>query len=79
MKKENGNQCMDCGRELNIKIRYPVYSARLAVTGYRCRDCNEKAKSPATRKREEEMCKFITDVPKPVNVKQDIRKDLPKN
>ncbi len=78
MKKADGNRCMDCGKELNIKIRYPVYSARLAVTGYRCRDCHEKAKSPETRKREEEMSRFITEVPKPENVKQDIRKALEK-
>lgn len=78
MKKADGNRCMDCGKELNIKIRYPVYSARLAVTGYRCRDCHEKAKSPETRRREEEMSRFITEVPKPENVKQDIRKALEK-
>ena len=76
MKKMAENKCMDCGKELNIKIRYPVYSARLAVTGYRCRDCNEKAKSPETKKREEEISKFIKEVPKPENVKQDIRKAL---
>jgi DNA-directed RNA polymerase subunit RPC12/RpoP len=76
MKKMDENKCMDCGKELNIKIRYPVYSARLAVTGYRCRDCNEKAKSPETRKREEEMSKFIKEIPQPENVKQDIRRSL---
>jgi DNA-directed RNA polymerase subunit RPC12/RpoP len=76
MKKMGQNKCGDCGKELNIKIRYPVYSARLAVTGYRCRDCNEKAKSPETRKREEEISKFIEDVPKLENVKQDIRRLL---
>jgi hypothetical protein len=78
MNRGNGNRCLDCGKELNIKIRYPVYSSRLAVTGYRCKDCHETAKSPQTRKREEEMSKFITEVPKPENVKQDIRKDLEK-
>lgn len=78
MKRANGNKCMDCGRELDIKTRRPVYSARLAVTGYRCKDCHEKAKSPETRKREEEMSKFITEVPKLENVKQDIRKSLEK-
>jgi len=78
MNRANGNKCMECGKELNIKIRYPVYSSRLAVTGYRCKDCHEKAKSPQTRKREEEMSKFITEVPKLENVKQDIRKDLVK-
>ncbi len=78
MNRANGNKCMECGKELNIKIRYPVYSSRLAVTGYRCKDCHEKAKSPQTRKREEEMSKFITEVPKLENVKQDIRKDMEK-
>jgi len=76
MKKMDENKCIDCGKELNIKIRYPVYSARLAVTGYRCRDCNEKAKSPETRKREEEMSKFIKEIPQPENAKQDIRRSL---
>ena len=78
MKKMDENKCMDCGNELNIKIRYPVYSARLAVIGYRCKDCHEKAKSPQTRKREEEMSNFIKEVPKPENVKQDIRRSLEK-
>jgi len=78
MKKMDENKCMDCGKELNIKIRYPVYSARLAVIGYRCKDCRERAKSPETRKREEEMCNFIQEVPKPENVKQDIRRSLEK-
>jgi len=78
MKKMDENKCNDCGNELNIKIRYPVYSARLAVIGYRCKDCNEKAKSPQTRKREEEMSNFIKEVPKPENVKQDIRRSLEK-
>lgn len=78
MKKANENKCMGCMKELNIKIRYPVYSSRLAVTGYRCKECHEKAKSPEARKREEEMSKFITEVPKPENVKQDIRKALEK-
>jgi len=76
MKNTNGNKCMDCGRELDIKTRRPVYSARLAVTGYRCKDCHEKSKSPEARKREEEMSKFIGEVPKLENVKQDIRKGL---
>ena len=76
MNRANGNKCMDCGKELNIRIRHPVYSSRLAVTGYRCNDCHEKAKSPETRKREEEMSKFIAEVPKLENVKQDIRKGL---
>ena len=76
MKKMDENKCTGCGKELNIKIRYPVYSARLAVTGYRCKDCHEKAKSPQTRKREEEMSNFIQEVPKPENVKQDIRRSL---
>lgn len=33
---------------------------------------------PETRKREEEMSKFITEIPKLENVKQDIRKSLEK-
>ncbi len=78
MKKADENRCMDCGKELDIRTRRPVYSPRLAVTGYRCKDCHEKAKSPETRKREEEMSKFITEVPKLDNVKQDIRKSLEK-
>lgn len=76
MNKKDENQCKDCGRELNIKIRYPVYSARLAVTGYRCKECHERAKSPETKKREEEMSKFIEEVPKLENVNQNIRRAL---
>ncbi len=78
MTKMDENKCMECGKELNIKIRHPVYSARLAVIGYRCKDCHEKAKSPQTRKREEEMSNFIKEVPKPENLKQDIRRALEK-
>lgn len=78
MNKKDENRCKDCGKELNIKIRYPVYSARLAVTGYRCRECHERAKSPETRKREEEMSKFIEEVPKLENVNQNIRRALEK-
>ena len=78
MKKMDEKNCSGCGKELNIKNRIPVYSARLAVIGYRCKDCNEKAKSPQTRKREEEMSNFIQEVPKPENVKQDIRRSLEK-
>ena len=78
MNKMNENKCTGCGKELNIKNRYPLYSSRLAVIGYRCKDCHEKAKSPQTRKREEEMSNFIQEVPKPENVKQDIRRSLEK-
>ena len=78
MKKMDMNKCMDCGTELNIKTRRPVYSARLAVTGYRCTACHEKSKSPETKKREEELSKFIKEVPKLENVKHDIRKALEK-
>ncbi len=78
MNKKDENKCKDCGKELNIKIRIPVYSARLAVTGYRCKECHEKAKSPETRKREEEMSKFIEEIPKLENVNQNIRRALEK-
>ncbi len=76
MNKKDENNCRECGKELNIKIRYPVYSARLAVTGYRCKECHEKAKSPETKRREEEMSKFIEEVPKLENVNQNIRRAL---
>ena len=76
MKFGDKNKCMDCGTDLNIKTRRPVYSARLAVIGYRCTACHEKSKSPETKKREEEMSRFIKDIPQPENVKQDIRRAL---
>ncbi len=76
MKYGDKNKCMDCGIELVIKNRIPVYSSRLAVIGYRCKECHEKSKSPETKKREEEISKFIKDVPQPENVKQDIRRAL---
>ena len=76
MKYGDNNNCIDCGTELTIKKRVPVYSSRLAVIGYRCNECHEKSKSPETKKREEEMNKFIKDIPQPENVKHDIRRAL---
>ncbi len=78
MKYGENNKCMDCGTELNIKNRQPIYSSRLAVIGYKCKTCHEKSKSPETKKREEEMSKFIKDIPQPENVKHDIRRALKK-
>ncbi len=79
MKKADLGNCMDCGIDLRNKKMYPAYSARLAVVGYRCADCHEKSKSPAAKKREEEMSLLIRDVPKPENVKHDLRKALEEN
>lgn len=78
MKKIDENNCMDCGADLAGRKRYPVYSSRLAVLGYRCAECHEKRKTPGAREREEEMCKLTRDVPKLENVNQDIRKALGK-
>lgn len=72
------NKCMDCGTGLTIKNRYPVYSSRLAITGYRCNACHEKSKSPATKKREEEISRLTKEVPKPENVRHNILKSLEK-
>lgn len=70
------NTCMDCKADLSGKKRYPVYSSRLAVLGYRCAGCHEKRKTPGARKREEEISKLTIDVPKLENVNLNIRKDL---
>lgn len=71
MKKNDENKCTGCGVDLTGKKRYPVYSSRLAVIGYRCPVCHEKGKSPEVKKREEEMSKLIMNVPKLENVKPD--------
>lgn len=78
MTNTDQNKCMDCGTGLTIKNRYPVYSSRLATTGYRCSACHEKSKSPATKKREEEISKLTKEVPKPENVRHNILKSLEK-
>lgn len=72
------NTCMECGTDLKGKKRYPVYSARLKVIGYRCEECHEKSKSPQAKKREEEISRLTKDVPKLENPKMDIRKSLNK-
>ena len=76
MKSGDMNYCMNCEIELTIKNRVPVYSSRLKVLGYRCNECHEKSKSPETKKREDEISKFIKEVPQPENVKHDIRRAL---
>lgn len=70
------NRCMDCGAQLTIKNRYPVYSSHLAVIGYRCTECREKNKSPEAKKREEEISRLTKDVPKPENVRHNLLKTL---
>ncbi len=78
MKDIDNNSCMDCGTNLVSKKRYPAYSPRLIVLGYRCEACHEKSKSPATKKREEEISRLTKDVPKLENPNMDIRKSLNK-
>ena len=73
------DRCIACNVSLISKKRYPAYSSRLAVIGYRCEDCNEKSKSPAAKKREEEMCNLTKEVPKLENANMDIRRALDKN
>jgi len=68
--------CMKCGINLTARKMYPVYSSRLAVIGYRCEECNEKSKSPAAKKREEEMSNLTKEVPKLENANMDIRRAL---
>lgn len=63
MENTEKNICMDCGIDLKSKKRYPVYSPRLKVVGYRCGVCNEKSKSPAAKKREEEISKLTKEMP----------------
>lgn len=60
--KNEKNTCMDCGTSLVGKKRYPVYSSRLKVIGYRCAECYEKSKTPEARKREEEISKLTKKV-----------------
>ena len=76
LKNINQDTCMECGIGLAAKKRYPVYSARLAVLGYRCTECNEKMKTPGQKKREEEICNLTKEVPKLENQNMDIRKSL---
>jgi hypothetical protein len=68
--------CMKCGTKLTAGNIYPVYSSRLAVIGYRCEECHEKSKSPAAKKREEEMSRLTKEVPKLENANMDIRRAL---
>jgi hypothetical protein len=76
MKSGDRNKCMNCEIELTIKNRVPVYSSRLKVIGFRCNECHEKSKSPETKQRENEISKFIKEVPQLENVKHDIRRAL---
>ncbi len=76
MESIDQNNCVDCGFDLKGKKRYPVYSSRLAVVGYRCEECREKSKSPAAKKREEEISRLTKDIPKLENPNMDIRKSL---
>lgn len=78
MEDVDKDTCMDCGTDLRGKKRYPVYSARLKVIGYRCEQCHERSKSPATKRREEEMSRLMKDVPKLENPNMDIRRSLKK-
>ncbi|VVB84370.1 Uncharacterised protein [uncultured archaeon] len=78
MENIDQNRCMDCEAELGGRKRYPIYSSRLAVLGYRCEACHEKSKSPAARKREEEISRLTKEIPKLENVNQDIRRALVK-
>ena len=68
--------CMKCGKNLAARKIYPVYSSRLAVIGYRCEECHEKSKSPAAKKREEEMSNLTKEVPRLENTNMDIRRAL---
>ena len=79
MKNNDQDKCAGCKTGLYGKKRYPVYSQRLAVIGYRCEDCNEKSKSLAAKKREQEMSDLTKEVPRLENANLDIRKALNKN
>lgn len=70
------DRCISCNVSLISRKRYPVYSSRLAVIGYRCEDCNEKSKSPAAKKREEEISNLTKEVPNLENANMDIRREL---
>jgi len=76
MKNINEDYCMTCKSSLVGKKRYPVHSPRLIVIGYRCVECHETTKSPAAKKREEEMSILTKEVPKLENMNMDIRKAL---
>lgn len=76
MKNTSEDNCLTCKSSLVGKKRYPVHSPRLMVIGYRCMDCYEKTKSPAAKKREEEMSALTKEVPKLENANMDIRRAL---
>jgi hypothetical protein len=76
MANSNEDKCITCKSSLVGMKRYPVHSSRLAVIGYRCEECNEKAKSPSAKKREEEMSILTKEVPKLENANMDIRRAL---
>jgi hypothetical protein len=67
---------MDCRFELISTKRHPVYSSRLAVMGYICASCREKRKTPAIKKREEEISRITKDVPKLENVNHNLLRSL---
>lgn len=76
MKNNDHEKCIGCKTELYGRKMYPVYSSRLVVLGYRCEACNEKSKTPAAKKREQEMSSLTKEVPKLENANMDIRRAL---
>jgi len=76
IEKFNQDKCMDCKVELKSINRHPVYSSRLAVMGYICADCREKRKTPAMKKREEEISQITKEVPKLENVNHNLLRNL---
>ena len=76
MTGQDQNKCMDCGTLLTIKNRYPVYSPRLTVIGYRCAACRDKSKSPEAKKREEEISKLTKEIPRLENIRHNLPKML---
>jgi hypothetical protein len=76
IEKINQNRCMDCKMDLISTKRHPVYSSRLAVMGYICAGCREKRKTPAMKKREEEISQITKEVPKLENVNHNLLKSL---
>jgi hypothetical protein len=73
------DRCISCNVSLIGKKRCPAYSSRLVVIGYRCEDCNDKSKSPSTKKREEEISNLTKEVPQLENANMDIRRELNKS
>ena len=73
------DRCISCNVSLISKKRCPVYSSRLVVIGYKCEDCNEKSKSFAAKKREQEISELTKEVPRLENANLDIRKALDKD